>query len=194
MSLQTRYLLSISFLAHQSGNNSPKSSFQKQPLAFLYQVPFLSSLFELLIVDIILEESLLRSSLNDPLYPQYIDHALKVHLLPPIDVLSSLAAVIPDLQNYSESVRYPIVRLLSQALELWRPFPQSNKRELDVFWTVVSAVHQLVVRENLRRDNLIPIESLDTLNKLLTLPSLRPIFKAQRDKENNGTLYVPCLG
>jgi hypothetical protein len=116
------------------------------------------------------------------LYPGYISRALNSQLLLPHDVLRIVSKIIPDLQPGQETARYPLLRIISQAVTLWKPHSPLSEH-IQIFWNIEQILHQFSSRDDLGQDHVLFIEGLDVWKKLLTSQSLRPLLKAE--KKNN---------
>ena len=137
-------------------------------------------------VDVLLEETKLHKLLNDPLYPAYLARALSTEFVTAVDVLRALAKVVPGLQTGQQFQRYPILRILSQAIALWRPSPVILPKDVQLVWEIEQILHR---QETLGQDQVLFIEIMDAWNKLLTSQFIRPILKSEK-KKDTGTLSL----
>ena len=110
--------------------------------------------------------------------------ALNAQLLPPTDVLSTLSKVLPDLQPEQGIVRYPLLRIVNQAITFWRPSPTLSN-DISLLWTIEKLLHSFISREDLRRDHVLFIETLDVWTNLLTSKFFRPVLKAERGENSS---------
>jgi hypothetical protein len=131
-------------------------------------------------VDVLLEERRLRKLLNDPLYPAYLARALSTEFVTAVDVLRALAKVVPELQPEQDFQRYPIVRIITQAITLWKPSSAINPKDVQLVWDIEQILHR---QETLGQDPVLFMEIMDAWNKLLTSQSIRPILKSEKKKD-----------
>ena len=136
-------------------------------------------------LEILLDDSRIQNLLIDPLYPGYISRALTSQLLLAHDVLRTFSRVLPNLQPNQEIARYPLLRIICQAITLWKPSPASAEH-VHVLWDIEQIIHRFVNQEDFGQDHVLFIETVDAWSKLLTSQPIRPLFKAEK-KRNTGT-------
>jgi hypothetical protein len=142
-----------------------------------------------LIPDLVLDETRLSDSLLDPLYPGYVSRALSCQLLSPLDVLVALSKAIRGLQPGQQIARYPLLRVMSQAILVWRPSIPPSENEITLLWNIEQILHQFVSDEVLGQDNVLFIEAMETWTRLLNSVSIRPLFKIEKDRNTGiGTI------
>jgi hypothetical protein len=132
---------------------------------------------------ILLSSQRLENSLSDPLYPGYISRAASSQLLPPFDVLGRLSEIILNLQPGQETARYPLLRIISQAITLWKP-SSSSAGQVHLLWNIEQILHQFIEQENLAQDHVLFIESMDAWKTFLASKSIRPLLKAEKKKKS----------
>jgi hypothetical protein len=141
------------------------------------------------ILDLLLDETRLSDSLIDPLYPGYVSRALTCQLLSPLDVLVALSKAIKAIQPGQQIARYPLLRVICQAILVWRPSIPPSTNEITLLWNIEQILHQFVSDQVLGQDNVLFIETLETWTRLLNSVSIRPLFKAEKDR-NTGTCTI----
>ena len=143
-------------------------------------------------VDLLLDESRIKASLTDPLFPSYVSRALTSQFIPPLEVLGRLVKVIVFLEPSQGIVRYPLLRIISQAIGVWKPSTPPNAAEIGLLWEVEQLLRMLVGEDVLEQeeqpDYVLRIEALEAWTRLLKSQSIRPLFKAEQDKKT-GMLF-----
>jgi hypothetical protein len=142
--------------------------------------------FETYFLGLLLDESRLRGSLNDPLYPGYIARALAAELLVPVDVLTSLSQFTANIQSAQDIALYPLLRTISQAISQWEPSPNLAE-SAPLLWNIEQILHRFISQDEFGQDHMLFIEALDAWNKLFTSQRLRPLFKAEKG-DNSGII------
>ena len=161
---------------------TPFAEFIQSP-AHRFPHPFSRKSYD---VDVLLEETKLRKLLNDPLYPAYLARALSAEFVTAVDVLRAFAKVVPELQAGQQFQRYPILRILSQAIALWRPSPAILPKDVQLVWEIEQILHR---QETLGQDQVLFMEIMDAWNELLTSQSIRPILKSEKKKDTGNGSY-----
>lgn len=136
-------------------------------------------------LEILLDDSRIQNSLIDPLYPGYISRALTSQLLLAHDVLRSFSRVLPNLQPGQEIARYPLLRIVCQAISLWKP-SSTSAEHVQLLWDIEQILHRFVNQEDFGQDQVLFIETVDAWSKLLTSQPIRPLLKAEK-KNTTGT-------
>ena len=178
-------------LLMDSGRNSGGSSYSRRHQSPPCQVFLGFHTVQYLLIDLLLDETRLQASLSDPLYLGYLSHAVSHQLLPPFDVLTSLSKNMVDPQREHEITRYPLLRIVSQAIPMWRLSTPFTPTEITLFWNIEQILHNFVSDDVLAQDHVLFIEALNAWIRLLTSTSLYPLFRAEKDK-NSGTLQESC--
>ena len=132
----------------------------------------------------LLEETRLRKLLCDPLYPAYLARALSTEFVTAVDVLRAFANVVPELQPNQQFQRYPILRILTQAITLWKPISAIHPKDVQLVWEIEQILHR---QETLGQEPVLFMEIMDAWNKLLTSQSIRPILKSEKKKDTGNS-------
>jgi hypothetical protein len=140
--------------------------------------------------DLLVNEVRLKECLSDPLYPGYLSRALTCQFLSPLDILTSLSKAIIDLQPDQEFARYPLLRIVSQAIPVWRPSTPTSQDEITLLWNIEQLLYTFASDDILSQDQFLFIETIDAWIRLLSFPLLRPIFKSEKDKQTGTMGYI----
>jgi hypothetical protein len=174
----------------RSGRNSQSSFLHNLPQRSPCQVRHNGQGIRCLLADLLLDEVRLNESLIDPLYPGYLSRALTCQFLSPLEILTSISKAIIDLQPDQEFARYPLLRIVSQAIPVWRPSTPTPQNEITLLWNIEQVLYTFASDDILAQDQFLFIETLDAWIRLLTSPSLRPIFRAEKDKHTGTVGYI----
>jgi hypothetical protein len=115
--------------------------------------------------------------------------ALNSQLLGPIAVLTSLCKVIPELPAAQGIARYPLLRIINQAVTLWKPSSPASAETIALLWSVEQILYSFITRNDVGQDHILFVEILDTWNKILSSRILRPILRAENEKSSGR----PCV-
>lgn len=136
-------------------------------------------------------EEQLGKYLPDPLFPRYIAHALNSQLVTPVDVLAALSKIAPIIRN-GGFPKYPLIRIISQAISTWKPsFPLPGDTGA-LLWNVERTLHEFVSIEDYILDEVLFLEILEAWKQFLTSPFV--VLTLKQEKEKNPGTFLPSCG
>jgi len=100
-----------------------------------------------------------------------------------LDTLSRISK-IPNLPPEDEIVRYQLLRILNQAVALWKPSSPVASGEVDLLWTIEQLLHHFISQNGHAQDQALYVQTLEVWNKLLASQSIRPIFKTEKTRNS----------
>jgi hypothetical protein len=140
-------------------------------------------------LDLLLEETELKESLTDPLFPSYLERALTSQFIPPNELLSSLIKVLPTLEPRHELSRYPLYGIIMQAIAAWKPSLPATADDVTLLWEVERVLHQSVTDEARGEDSELSIKAFFAWLRLLVAPSTRALLLSEKEK-NRGIIHI----
>ena len=129
--------------------------------------------------------------MQDPLFPSYIARALNSQLLSPRDVLASLPKALPNIADHWFP-RYPVIRIITQAITVWKPSSPVSVNDVALVWNVERALHQFMSVEDYLMEEVLLFETLEAWKQFLTSPSVTLTLK--QEKEKNPGASLPTRG
>ena len=124
------------------------------------------------------------------MFPSYLSHALSSQLVSPSDILRTLSAVIVQLPATQHFSRYPLLRVITKALDTWKP--TLSAPHVEILWTVEKVLLQFVNPDGVGRNPSLFLEAVDAWKALLSSETVRPLFKAEKKKDTGINKGIQC--